>query len=232
MVQACAMWLGEWPLALVLGLTAALAAGQIARTWSEEGERPDLALSLLIAGLVPLAATVSTRAVGALIVSGVVVSILGASVQRRPESPPIRDAAFTVQSWLPVGLGSASMVLVFRSDAGGAVWLLCLVAIYDAGSYLIGADSSRIWTGPLAGLAGVGVAAFALTVLGVPPFDSSTALRFGVAAALLLPAGVAASSAILPHAGAKAPVLRTVDSMLLVAPIWAWAISRYVASLA
>lgn len=225
------MWLGEWPLAITLGLTAALAAGQIARAWLAEGERPDFAMSLLVAGLVPIAATVSSMAVGALLVSGVVVSVLGASIQRHPESPPIRDAGFTVQCWLPVGLASASMVIVFRSDVGGAVWLLCLVAIYDAGSYLIGAEASSTWAGPVAGLIGVGVVAFALTELGVPPFDSSAALRFGVAAALLMPAGVATGSAILPHSDAKAPALRTVDSMLLVAPIWAWAISRYLTSL-
>lgn len=230
--QAVAMWLGVWPLAVVLGAAAALAAGQLTRAWISEGERADFALSMIAAGLLPLSAAAGTRALGAAVVAGVVVSVVAAGVQRGSTTPPIRDAGFTIQSWLPVGMASAAMVLTYRYEVGAAVWLLCLVSIFDAGQYLTGAGSARLWEGPVAGIAGIGVVAFTLTVIGVPPFTTSAATRFALAAVLLIPAGVVTGSALVPHQDANTGGLHRIDSMLLLSPIWAWAVGRYVASFA
>jgi len=229
--QAVAMWIGVWPLAVVLGAVGALAAGQLTRVWISEGERADFALAMIAAGLLPLAAAAGTRALGAAVVAGVVVSVVAAAIQRGSDTPPIRDAGFTIQSWLPVGMATASMVLTYRYEVGAAVWLLCLISIYDAGQYLTGAGSAGMWEGPVAGVAGIAVVAFALTVIGVPPFTTSVATRFAIASVLLIPAGIVTGSALVPHQDANVGALHRMDSMLLLGPIWAWAVGRYVASL-
>jgi len=230
--QAVAMWIGVWPLAVVVGSVAALAAGQLTRAWISEGERADFALAMIAAGLLPVSAAAGTRALGAAVVAGVAVSVVAAAVRRGSDTPPIRDAGFTIQSWLPVGMAAAAMVLTYRYEVGAAVWLLCLVSIFDAGQYLTGAGSARLWEGPIAGIAGVGVVAFTLTVVGVPPFTTSAATRFALAAVLLIPAGIVVGSALVPRQESNVGGLHRVDSMLLLSPIWAWAVGRYVASFA
>jgi len=231
-VQAIAMWFGLWPLAVVFAAAAGLAAGQTARSWTAAGERADVPLALLIAVLAPLAAATHTAAFGALFVAGVVVSILGASVQRGAGTPPLRDAGFTIQSWMPIAVASGSMIFAYRYEVGAAVWLLCLVSIYDAGQYMFGAGSDRAWDGPLAGIAGVGVVAFALVIIGVPPLDTSASVRFAAGAAFLIPAGVAFGSLVLPGPGASAGALRRLDSLMVAGPFWAWSIGRYLTDLA
>ena len=230
-VQATAMWFGVWPLAVVFAVAAGLAAGQTARSWTAAGERADIPLSLLIAVLAPLAAATHTAAFGALFIAGVVVSILAASVQRGAGTPPLRDAGFTIQSWMPAAVASGSMIFAYRYEVGAAVWLLCLVSIYDAGHYTFGAGSDRSWDGPLAGIAGVGVVAFALVVVGVPPLDISASVGFAAAAAFLIPAGVAIGSLVLPGATVQAGALRRLDSLLIAGPFWAWSVGRYLTDL-
>ncbi len=229
--MSLAMWLGVWPVALVLGCVAAMAGYQLASAWVAAGERADVHLAALMAGLCPPAAAVHTAALGALLIAGVVVTLLGASVQRPHNSSPVIDAGFTIQSWLPLGLAAASFVLVYRYEVGGAVWLLALSAIYDAGHYLIGAGSTQFWEGPVAGAFGVAVMSFALVSVGVPPLDEAAGLRFGAAAVVLLPAGVILAGFLLPRADVVTPALRRLDSILLLAPIWAWFVGRYLESL-
>ena len=231
-VQAIAMWFGLWPLAVVFTVAAGLAAGQTARAWTSADEHADVPLALLIGSLAPLAAATHTAAFGALFVAGVVVSILGASVQRSADTPPLRDAGFTIQSWMPTAIASGSMIFAYRYEVGAAVWLLCLVSIYDAGHYSFGAGSDRAWGGPFAGIAGIGVVAFALVIVGVPPHDPSAAGRFAVGAAFLIPAGVALGSLVLPGPGARAGAFRRLDSLMVAGPLWAWSVGRYLSDLA
>lgn len=229
--MSAAMWLGVWPSAVVLGAVAALAGFQAGSAWVEAGGRSDPYLAALVCGLAAPAAAVHTAAVGALLIAGVVVTLLGASVQKSMHSSPIEDTGLTVQSWLPISLAAASFILAYRYEVGAAVWLLALSAIYDAGHYLIGAGSAQFWEGPIAGAIGVAVMSFALVSIGVPPFDEAAGLRFGAAAVVLLPAGVILAGFILPRADAEAPALRRVDSLLCLAPIWAFFAGRYLDSI-
>jgi hypothetical protein len=221
-----ALWAGLWPFAIVVGIVGGVAAFELADGWSEHVDGADAPLAALIAGFCAPAAAVHTAAVGALFVAGVVVTVLGASVQRRSESLMPQVGA-TLQSWLPIGLATASAVIVYRYEVGAAVWLICLVGIYDAGHYLVGAGAPHPWEGPIAGAFGVAVVAFALVTVGVPPLDASAGLRFGAVAMVALPLGVIATSALAPTAQIRAPMLRRIDSWLVFAPLWAWAIGRY-----
>jgi len=221
-----AIWLGVWPLAFLVGAVAAWAAYDVANAWSEQITGADAPLAALIAGLAAPVAAFHTAAFGALVVAGAAVTLLGASVQRRANSLMPQVGA-TVQSWLPVAIASASVVLAYRYEVGAAVWLICLSAIYDVGHYLVGAGAPQQWEGPIAGAIGVAIVAFALVTIGVPPLDEAAGLRFGAVALVLLPAGVVMASLILPDARAVAPGLRRIDSWLLFAPMWAWAVGRH-----
>lgn len=227
-----AMWLGQWPFAIVLAATTALAAGQIAKTWASAGEGADMALALLVGALAPLAAAVHTAAFGALLCAGTAVSVLAAGAQRGGSSPPLRIAGFTIQSWFPVSLATGSAVLAYGYEVGAAVWLICLMGIYDAGHYLMGADVRQPWIGAFAGAVGIVVASFTLVMIGVPPLDAGAAVRFGAAAAVLAPAGVVLGSVVLASPDSDAGALRRLDSMLLLAPVWAFVVGRHLSSFA
>lgn len=231
LVVTAGLWLGTWPLAVVLAPAAGLAAGQTARSWWARGERADVALALLMATLAPLTAAWHTAIFGALLVGGSLVSLLSAAAQRGPSTSPLRDAGFTIQAWMPVGLAAASMVLVHRYEPGAAVWLLCITAMYDAGDYLIGAGASNPFQGPLAGMVAIAVVCFTLVIIGVPPFDTDSAARFGVLAVAATPLGVLLAGVILPDPDATAGGLRRLDSLLVIAPLWAWTVGRYLVSL-
>jgi hypothetical protein len=43
----------------------------------------------------------------------------------------------------------------------------------------------------------------------------------------LIPAGVIAASVVLPDPEYRAGALRRIDSLIIVAPFWAWSIGRY-----
>ena len=223
------MWLGTWPLAFVVAAAAAWAAFDLGSRWADEVDGADAPLAALIAGLAPIAAALHTAALGALILAGVAVTLLGASVQRRADSLMPQVGA-TMQSWLPVALATSSVVLAYRYEPGAAVWLIALAAIHDAGHYLVGADAPQPWEGPIAAAFGVAVMSFALVTIGVPPLDLAAGLRFGAVAMVILPAGVVVASLLLPDGRLAAPGLRRIDSWLVFAPLWAWAMGREVAA--
>jgi hypothetical protein len=125
-----------------------------------------------------------------------------------------------VRCWLFVVLAAASPLLLARADVGRVVVLLFVVAAYDVGDYLVGSASPNAVEGPLAGLIGVLVMTFAAAVVDPPGFDGHPVWLLGLLAAGLCPLGPLMASAILPRAGAFAPALRRLDSLLLVGPVW------------
>ena len=68
------------------------------------------------------------------------------------------------------------------------------------------------------------VVTFAIGVFAFPPFDWASAWVFGGMAAAMCPLGQVLATAMLPTAESRAPSLRRVDSLLLVGPLWAWAL--------
>ena len=63
-----------------------------------------------------------------------------------------------------------------------------------------------------------------------PPLDLAAGLRYGAVAMVVLPAGVVLASLLLPDGRMSAPGLRRIDSWLVFAPLWAWAIGREAAA--
>jgi hypothetical protein len=56
----------------------------------------------------------------------------------------------------------------------------------------------------------------------VPSFGGGGPFLLGLVAAILAPLGPLAASIVLGDRDAKAPALRRLDSLLLLAPVWAW----------
>jgi hypothetical protein len=71
-----------------------------------------------------------------------------------------------------------------------------------------------------------------VAVLQVPPFDGEAAFTFAALAAVACPLGQLLASALLPAADAKAPALRRLDSLLLLAPVWCWTVGLFMDSVA
>jgi len=117
-------------------------------------------------------------------------------------------------------------VLIRAEDVTSAVVLLLLVSAYEAGDFIVGSGASNSVEGPLAGATTSLVLAFPLALVLMPPFDHAGLALLGFVAAGP-PLGQVMASALLPRAGASAPALRRIDSLLLLAPIWAAATAAF-----
>jgi hypothetical protein len=91
----------------------------------------------------------------------------------------------------------------------GLLWLVALVGAIVLGGWALG-----LLMGLVAGAAGS---------------QSASAWVFGGMAAAMCPLGQVLATAMLPTAESRAPSLRRMDSLLLVGPLWAWALWGYLA---
>ena len=73
------------------------------------------------------------------------------------------------------------------------------------------------------------VVTFVVAELQIPPFEGNDAWVFGGLAAVACPAGQLLASALLPSPRSYAPALRRIDSLLVLAPLWAWLVGLYIA---
>ena len=178
------------------------------------------------AAVIALAGAFSTPAVGAVILLVVCASLLVAYRERtgNPRAEPILDASFTVRCALFPGFAAACVAISARFEFGSVVGLILIVAAYETGDYLVGSGAGNPFEGPIAGAAAILVTTFAVTALGITPFEFPRAFAFGALAAVLCPAGQLVASAVLPSAGAPASALRRIDSLLLLAPAWAYVV--------
>ena len=208
-------WLAGW-----LALAAFIAGAQTCLVWRKRGERPIALAAGSIAAGIPVAASFDAGLMTAAVVAGALVTFV--TRLRVPTLAPSRDIALTMAIGVPVGLAAASPVLVRHTGIAATLLLLAMVCVYDAGAYLVGTGASSPWEGPAAGVAGlIPVTIFAEVVL-IPPFAGAQPLFLGLLAAVLVPAGPVAASALLGDRSAHAPALRRLDSLLLVGPLWAW----------
>jgi hypothetical protein len=224
-----------WPLALLLAAVAGVAATQAAAAHRREQRGVSPFVPGVAAVGVVVAAVAGPQALGAAVLLAVAATASAAlpavGLSARPRRgttvggwATLDDVATGVRCWLFVGLAAASPVLLARVEVGRVIVLLFLAAAYDVGDYLVGSASSNAVEGPLAGLIGVLVMTFAAAVVDPPGFGPGQVWTLGLLAAVLCPLGPLAASAVLPRAGAFAPALRRLDSLLLVAPAWvlAW----------
>lgn len=209
------VWLAVW-----LAVAAFVAGAQTCVVWRKRGERPVPLAAAAIAGGLPVAASFDAGAMTAVVVAGVLVTLL--TRLRAPTRASSRDVALTLCVGVPIGLAAASLVLVRHTGIAGALLLLVTICAYDAGAYLVGTGASSAWEGPAAGVAAlVPITIFAEVVL-LPPFSGAQPLLLGLLAAVLVPVGPVAASALLGDRAGHAPALRRLDSLLLAGPLWAW----------
>jgi hypothetical protein len=228
-VAAPALVLGPATAALCYGAAATVAAAQTTKVWRQHRRRPSMAVAAGGAAAMSVGAVLGAGGFGLALAGTAVAACIHAAGDDRSNGV-FEDAGWTLQCAVPAGLVAASMVLLVRLEVGAAVSLLVLVSVYEIGDFLIGSGASNVYEGPVAGAAAVAVFTFIIAALEVPPFDFASAWAFGLAVALLAPVGQLAASALLPSAASPASGLRRLDSLLLAAPLWAFAVGLLVQS--
>ena len=219
-----AIVLGPLTTAIVYGTTAALAAAQTARSWRKGAPKPNDLMAAGGAGLMAAGACFGAGGAGLGLLGCVALCFVGAAGDGSSRNPRIADIGWTLQCAAVPGAVAVSMVLLARLDQGSAIGLLLLVSAYETGDYIIGSGSHNAFEGPGAGAAGIVVITFILSTLPISALSFGQAWAFGGMVAVLAPAGQLYASALLPSAGTPASGLRRLDSLLLVAPAWAWGV--------
>jgi hypothetical protein len=213
--------------ALVYGVAAGWAARQVVRAWGSVAWQADVATGL---GAVPvLAALGGTRLLVAALCAGVLGAIGAACAPggERLTGRGGRAAALGILLLAIVpAVGAASMVLVRGDSRASAVVLFLLVSAYEMGDFIVGSGASNPIEGPLAGITTTLLVGVPLAVLLVNPFDDAGAPLLGFAAAAC-PFGQIVASGLLPDAGASAPALRRIDTLLVLGPLWAAASAAF-----
>jgi hypothetical protein len=207
--------------AAVYAVAAGLAGRQIARAWGITNWQADMAAGL--AGVPVMAALGGTpMLVGTLVVAAV--AAVGSSLApdgARMRGPGGRLAAAGILCLTAVpAIGCGAFVLVRQDSVIAAVVLLAVASAYEAADYIVGSGASNPLEGPLAGITTATLIALPLAQLLVEPFDTAGVALLAFAA-LAYPFGQIVASAVLPGAGAPASALRRIDTLLLLAPLWA-----------
>ena len=222
--------LGWAPLALLFGIAAGWAALEAAMRSREAGRAAEPWVAALGGGAIGAAGAAGSEYVGGAILLVVVAAAVAAAVTLPRREEVLAAAGATVLSAVPFGLAAACVVLTRDLEIGAAVVLVLFASAYEAGDFLIGSGASNSVEGPLVGVLTIAVTGAIVAVLQVPPFDGAPAFTFAALAAVACPLGQLACSAILPAADARAPSARRIDSLLLLAPAWAFTCGLLVAS--
>ncbi len=212
-------------LLLVFALSAGLAAFQTARAWVGQGAVVDPRLAALLAVTVSLSVSLGSRMVGLAVLAAVGVAFADSWVHTPRHTSPFGDAGVTVGAALVPAAAAVGVALSLRYEIGAVVILLLFASAFDVGDFLVGSGAASVVEGPLAGTAAIAVVTAIVAVLHIPPFDGASAWAFGLGAALACPLGQVVASAVLPDGLHRASALRRLDSLLVLAPLWAWAIA-------
>ncbi|MGI8938556.1 MAG: MoaD/ThiS family protein [Iamia sp.] len=223
--------LGWAPLTLLFGVAAGWAALEAAARSTEAGRDADPWVAGLGGGAIAAAGAAGSGYLGGAILVVVIAAIAVAATTAAAREHVLAAAGATALCAVPFGLAGASVLLTRDIGIGAAVVLVVFVSAYEAGDFLIGSGASNSVEGPLVGIVTIAITAVLVFVLEVPPFDGAPAFTFAALAAVACPVGQLACSAILPAADAHAPAARRLDSLLLLAPAWAFAVGLFVDSL-
>jgi molybdopterin synthase sulfur carrier subunit len=210
---------GQTTLGLWMSAMAAVAAVQVTKAWVDRHEKPVAYVAVGGAAALPLAAIGGLETLNIFVVLAVVITMLARVAG--PTKAPSRDVALTLMIILPIGLATAAPVLLRSLSLAAPLALFAFAAAHDMGAYLVGTGAASEWEGPIAGIASIFCVTLFVAVL-VPSFDGAAPFLLGLVAAILAPLGPLAASIVLGDRDAKAPALRRLDSLLLLAPIWAW----------
>jgi hypothetical protein len=221
---------GRWTIALLYSTTAAIAALQTARTWRHAHREPHRLTAGVAAAAIGMAGTVTTGLVGVAILATVAAALFFAFAQQSRDRrvDPIVNASYTIRCALFPGFAAACIAICGRFDFGAVVGLVLIVSAYETGDYLVGSGASNPFEGPIAGIIAVLVTTFAIGALDIEPFQFPQAFVFAGLASVLCPGGQLVASAVLPSNAAPASALRRLDSLLLLAPAWAFVVGLVV----
>ena len=240
-------WLGGLPFALVVGVAAALSAGEL--IWMFEKRLPPTGwLGVLGAAACPVGAWLwpqggrSFQDWSGVLAAGAVVALLAAAMLQRGalEQAP-RSAALGALAWGYAGLLPAAVVaLRVREDAGWPWVVLLFVVTWanDTFAYFTGRflgkrplapriSPRKTWEGFWGGAAGSVGGALVVKVLFLPGLSVPAAAVVGAGAAVLGPLGDLAESMLKRAAGVKdsgriipghGGLLDRIDAVLFVAP--------------
>jgi len=222
---------GQYTLTPLYAATAGVAALQSARAWRQAGARPHRVIAGAGALAIGLAGALSTALVGAVILGFVGVTLFVAysgAATSRSRVAAIDIASFTIRCGFFPGLAAASVGMTARYSLTAAVGLVLIVAAYEVGDYVVGSGGSNPFEGPVAGAAAIVVVTFAITAVGLKPFVFPDSFALALLAAVACPVGQLGASALLPRVDAPASALRRIDSLLVLAPVWAYVVGRLV----
>lgn len=226
-----ALALGWAPLALLFGVAAGWAAMEVAgRAW-QAGQGADRWVAGLGAGAIGAAGAAGSGLLGGAILVVILAALVVAVVGTEAREDVVPVAGATVLAAVPFGLAAACVLLTRDLGIGAAVVLILFVSVYEAGDFLIGSGAQNSLEGPLVGILTVALTGALVAVLQVPPFDGVPAFAFAAMAAVACPVGQLACSALLPAPDARAPSARRLDSLLVLAPVWAFTSGLFIAGL-
>ncbi len=229
-VLAPATYFGAVPTAALFAVVGGIAALQSAQAWRRIGYRPSRIVAGPAAVALPVAAISSyTLPALGIIVLPVVALVAALVVPRaRRRTSAIAAAGLTVRCVLPAALAGIGMVLSARIGVGAAMAFVVLVSAYDVGSFIFGAESHSPAHGIIAGSACTVFAVAPIFAFQLPPFDGEiAAVIFAGLVAVCAPLGQIAAAASLPSAATWVPALRRLDAYVVTAPVWVWAMWRY-----
>jgi hypothetical protein len=225
LVAMPALLASTYTTALLFAVVAGMAARQVAKAWKLEQWQADTAA--VLAAIPVLAAAIgSSPAIAILVIAGLAALGVGFAAPGAGLSGTtglVASAGIMLQSVAPVALAGLSVVTVRKELVAAAAILFLFACAYEMGDFLVGSGSSNAFEGPLAGGAAVVVTGFPLALLLIEPFDAMGVWTLGLFAACC-PVGQWIASAVLPSPGAHAPALRRIDTLLLLAPLWAIAV--------
>jgi hypothetical protein len=224
-----ALALGVPALAVLYGAVAAFAGYELASAWRTKTQEPEPLVAAAGAAIITLAVMPGLRAVGGAVLLLVVAAVVTARLTARSNTSLLTVTGLTVAAGLFPGLVGVGVALTYHYEIGAAVTLVLLASAYECGDYLVGSGASNRVEGPAAGIVAIAVAALAIGVLRVPPFRGADVVPFALVAAIGCPLGQLFGSLLLPHAATRARALRRLDSLLILAPAWAWIVGLYVA---
>lgn len=213
--------------ALLYAAVAGLAARQMVKAWGSVSWQADVAAGIgsvpVLAALVGVPFALSTAGLAVAVAIGCAMAPDG---ERLPGAGGRLAGAGIMCLGLVAALAGAAFVLVRVESVIAAVVLLLMVSAYEAGDYIVGSGASNPVEGPLAGITTSTLVALPMALVLVEPFDAAGVglLAF---AAVACPLGQIVASAALPGAAAYAPALRRIDTLLVLAPVWAAAAGAF-----
>ncbi|MEO6627067.1 MAG: hypothetical protein ABIP03_00715, partial [Aquihabitans sp.] len=219
--------LRPYGLATLYAVVAGAAAMQVVDAWHEVRGGADRWVAALGASALPVLATLGVRPVGAALLL-LVVAAVGVATQRSQRRMSLINAAGnTVLAAGLCGGATAGLVLLADYEIGAVIILVAFLMVYDASDYLVGSGADNGFEGPAAGAMSIAAVGALFAVTNAPPFRGVDIWSFASLAIIACPAGQILASAMLPSAGARAPALRRLDSLLIVAPAWAGLVGLY-----